>query len=98
PALLSRDGADKYAGWCCSGLNGLPAIAGALTALATGKGDRSTVGRLHRWCSIVSGRGACSHPDGTTGLVASALEVFAEDVDRHLAGWCGRPLRGVLAL
>jgi hypothetical protein len=56
------------------------------------------VARLHRWCSIVAGRGACSHPDGTTGLVASALEVFAEDVERHLAGWCGRPLRGVLPL
>jgi NADH:ubiquinone oxidoreductase subunit F (NADH-binding) len=97
-ARLARYLADQSAGQCGACLNGLPAIAGALTALATGKGDRSTVSRLHRWCSIVSGRGACSHPDGTTGLVASALEVFAEDVDRHLAGWCGRPLRGVLAL
>jgi NADH:ubiquinone oxidoreductase subunit F (NADH-binding) len=97
-ARLARYLADQSAGQCGACLNGLPAIAGALTALATGKGDRSTVSRLHRWCSIVSGRGACSHPDGTTGLVASALEVFAEDVDRHLAGWCGRPLRGVLPL
>ena len=97
-ARLARYLADQSAGQCGACLNGLPAIAGALTALATGKGDRSTVSRLHRWCSIVAGRGACSHPDGTTGLVASALEVFAEDVERHLAGWCGRPLRGVLPL
>jgi NADH:ubiquinone oxidoreductase subunit F (NADH-binding) len=97
-ARLARYLADQSAGQCGACLNGLPAIAGALTALATGKGDRSTVNRLHRWCSIVAGRGACSHPDATTGLVASALEVFAEDVERHLAGWCGRPLRGVLAL
>jgi NADH:ubiquinone oxidoreductase subunit F (NADH-binding) len=97
-ARLARYLADQSAGQCGACLNGLPAIAGALTALAIGKGDRSTVARLHRWCSIVAGRGACSHPDGTTGLVASALEVFAEDVERHLAGWCGRPLRGVLPL
>ncbi len=69
-ARLARYLADQSAGQCGACLNGLPAIAGALTALATGKGDRSTVSRLHRWCSIVSGRGACSHPDGTTGLVA----------------------------
>ncbi len=97
-ARLARYLADQSAGQCGACLNGLPAIAGALTALARGKGDRSTVNRLNRWCSIVAGRGACSHPDGTAGLVASALEVFAEDVERHLAGWCGRPVRGVLAL
>jgi NADH:ubiquinone oxidoreductase subunit F (NADH-binding) len=95
-ARLARYLAEQSAGQCGACLNGLPAIAGALTALATGKGDPSTVQRLHRWCSSVAGRGACNHPDGTAGLVASALEVFAEDVDRHLNGWCGRPLRGVL--
>jgi NADH:ubiquinone oxidoreductase subunit F (NADH-binding) len=97
-ARLARYLADQSAGQCGACLNGLPAIAGALTALATGKGDRSVLARLHRWCSMIAGRGACSHPDGTVGLVSSALEVFAEDVERHLAGWCGRPLRGVLPL
>lgn len=95
-ARLARYLAAQSAGQCGPCLNGLPAIAGALTALAGGKGDRTVVARLHRWCSSVQGRGACSHPDGTAGLVASALEVFAEDVERHLSGWCGRPLRGVL--
>lgn len=97
-ARLARYLADQSAGQCGACLNGLPAIAGSLTALATGKGDRSTVARLHRWCAQVAGRGACSHPDGTAGMVASALEVFAEDVERHLSGWCGRPLRGILPL
>jgi NADH:ubiquinone oxidoreductase subunit F (NADH-binding) len=97
-ARLARYLADQSAGQCGACLNGLPAIAGGLTALATGKCDRSVVARLHRWCSSVAGRGACSHPDGTAGLVASALEVFAEDVERHLSGWCGRPLRGILPL
>ena len=95
-ARLARYLSGQSAGQCGACLNGLPAIAGALTALAGGKGDRTVVGRLHRWCSSVAGRGACNHPDGTAGLVASALEVFAEDVERHLSGWCGRPLRGVL--
>jgi NADH:ubiquinone oxidoreductase subunit F (NADH-binding) len=95
-ARLARYLADQSAGQCGACLNGLPAIAGALTALAEGRGDPGTVQRLHRWCGSVAGRGACTHPDGTAGLVASALEVFAEDVGRHLSGWCGRPLRGVL--
>jgi NADH:ubiquinone oxidoreductase subunit F (NADH-binding) len=97
-ARLARYLAEQSAGQCGACLNGLPAIAGALTDLAVGKGDRGTVQRLHRWCSSVAGRGACTHPDGTAGVVASALEVFAEDVERHLAGWCGRPLRGILPL
>jgi NADH:ubiquinone oxidoreductase subunit F (NADH-binding) len=97
-ARLARYLSAQSAGQCGACLNGLPAIAGALTALATGKADRTVIGRLHRWCSSVAGRGACTHPDGTAGLVASALEVFAEDVERHLTGWCGRSLRGVLPL
>jgi NADH:ubiquinone oxidoreductase subunit F (NADH-binding) len=95
-ARLARYLAEQRAGQCGACLHGLPAIAGALTTLAEGRGDPGTVQRLHRWCVSILGRGACSHPDGTAGLVSSALEVFAEDVRRHLAGWCGRPLRSVL--
>ena len=35
---------------------------------------------------MVTGRGACRHPDGATRLVASALEAFSDDLRAHLAG------------
>ncbi len=95
-ARLARYLAGESAGQCGACVNGLPAIAGALTALAESRADAVTVQRVHRWCGMVSGRGACRHPDGVAGLVASGLAVFADDVRRHLGGWCGRPLRGVL--
>lgn len=95
-ARVARYLAEQRAKQCGACLHGLPALAGALTTLADGKGDMSTVQRIHRLCASVAGRGACTHPDGTAGLVASAMEVFAEDVHRHLNGWCGRPLRGIL--
>ncbi len=95
-AGLARYLADESAGQCGACVNGLPAIAGALTALAQCRADGPTVQRLYRWCGMVAGRGACRHPDGVAGLVASALGVFAEEVGRHLAGRCSRPLRGVL--
>ncbi|HEX6755727.1 MAG TPA: NADH-ubiquinone oxidoreductase-F iron-sulfur binding region domain-containing protein [Mycobacteriales bacterium] len=97
-ARVARYLAEQRARQCGACLHGLPAIAGALTSLAGGRGDASTVQRLHRLCASVAGRGACTHPDGTAGLVSSALEVFGEDVERHLSGWCGRPLRGVLPI
>jgi NADH:ubiquinone oxidoreductase subunit F (NADH-binding) len=95
-AALARYLAGESAGQCGACGHGLPAIASALTALAELRAGGPTVQRLYRWCGMVAGRGACRHPDGVAGLVASALGVFAEDVGRHLAGWCGRPMRGVL--
>ena len=92
-ARLARYLADQSAGQCGACLNGLPAIAGALTALATGKGDRSTVSRLHRWCSIVAGRGACSHPDGDD----RAGRLGARGVRRGRGPASGRMVRAAAA-
>ena len=79
---------------CGPCLNGLPAIAGAMNALAAGTWDERTWPALNRWLDVVPGRGACRHPDGAVRLVASALSTFAADVERHRAG---RPCAGVSA-
>lgn len=79
---------------CGPCLNGLPAIAGAMNALAAGTWDERTWPALGRWLDVVPGRGACRHPDGAVRLVASALSTFAADVDRHRAG---EPCAGVAA-
>jgi NADH:ubiquinone oxidoreductase subunit F (NADH-binding) len=77
---------------CGPCLNGLPAIAGAMNALAAGTWDERTWPALNRWLDVVPGRGACRHPDGAVRLVASALSTFADDVERHRAG---QPCAGV---
>ncbi|HYZ37587.1 MAG TPA: NADH-ubiquinone oxidoreductase-F iron-sulfur binding region domain-containing protein [Pseudonocardiaceae bacterium] len=65
---------------------GLPAIAQDMTAIAQGAARPADAQRLRRRLGVIPGRGACAHPDGATGLVASALHVFARDLDAHLAG------------
>ncbi len=65
---------------------GLPALAAGLADLAAATGGRSVVGTLLDDAAAVEGRGACHHPDGATGLVASAVETFRADVEAHAAG------------
>ena len=42
--------------------------------------DPGTLRRVARWCELVTGRGACAHPDGAAGFIASALRVFAPEL------------------
>ncbi|HLX87836.1 MAG TPA: NADH-ubiquinone oxidoreductase-F iron-sulfur binding region domain-containing protein [Acidimicrobiales bacterium] len=78
--------AGQSAGQCGPCVFGLPAIASDLAALADGRADMALPERLRRRLGLVAGRGACRHPDGVARMVASALEVFADDVALHLAG------------
>jgi NADH:ubiquinone oxidoreductase subunit F (NADH-binding) len=85
-AAVARWLANANAGQCGPCVNGLPAIAGAMEALARGdrRGDASA--QLTRWMAMVKGRGACKHPDGAVRFVASSLDAFASDIDRHRHG------------
>jgi NADH:ubiquinone oxidoreductase subunit F (NADH-binding) len=78
--------ARESAGQCGPCLFGLRDIAEAMGRLAAGRADRGDLARTHRWCDQIDGRGACHHPDGAVRNVQSVLEVFADDVERHLRG------------
>jgi len=75
--------ADQNAGQCGPCVNGLSAIAGAFEELAHGPWSPRRLGDLDRWLGVVAGRGACRHPDGAVRFAASALRVFAHDVEQH---------------
>jgi NADH:ubiquinone oxidoreductase subunit F (NADH-binding) len=85
-ARVARYLAGESAGQCGPCVHGLAAIAEGLERLA-GR-NRTDLPRLGRWLEQVRGRGACRHPDGAVRLVASALDVFAAEVEHHRAGRC----------
>ncbi len=91
--------AGESAGQCGPCKLGLPSIARALAALIDGSGGIEALDVARRSAAAVAGRGACSHPDGVTRFVLSALDVFTEDLAVHVFhSSCGRPVRGVLPL
>jgi NADH:ubiquinone oxidoreductase subunit F (NADH-binding) len=85
-ARLARYLAGQSAAQCGPCLRGLAAIADGFERLA--RAERADVPRIVRWLEQVRGRGACRHPDGAVRLVASALEVFATEVELHATGCC----------
>ncbi|MEV6495199.1 NADH-ubiquinone oxidoreductase-F iron-sulfur binding region domain-containing protein, partial [Actinoplanes sp. NPDC051633] len=77
--------AGQVAGQCGPCINGLPRLADTLVALTAGRTTRAEVERL---AALVTGRGACRHPDGTARLIRSGLTTFDADVTAHLSGYC----------
>jgi NADH:ubiquinone oxidoreductase subunit F (NADH-binding)/ferredoxin len=98
-ARIARYLAKESSGQCGPCKLGLPRLARAISAIADGSGAVEAMELARRAAAGVRGRGACSHPDGASRFVLSALDVFTEDLAAHLfrAG-CGRPVRGVLPL
>jgi NADH:ubiquinone oxidoreductase subunit F (NADH-binding) len=78
----------ESAGQCGPCLNGLPRMAAALAELAGPRPRRQVRADVERWAGLVTGRGACRHPDGTARFVRSALITFADELDRHERGRC----------
>ncbi|MBT2565709.1 hypothetical protein J7I84_04200 [Arthrobacter sp. ISL-85] len=83
--------AGQSARQCGPCMFGLPAMASVLNRIAGGEANPRLASELDRLGRLVSGRGACRHPEGTTGLVSSALEVFAADFRAHVSGYCTGP-------
>jgi NADH:ubiquinone oxidoreductase subunit F (NADH-binding) len=79
--------ASVSAGRCGPCIKGLPALAEAVGALADGAG-RAATWRAAELAELVTGRGACAHPDGTARLVASMLRAFPAEVRTHELGSC----------
>jgi NADH:ubiquinone oxidoreductase subunit F (NADH-binding) len=92
PLDFAADVLDYLAGQsarqCGPCLNGLPRLAGDLHRLAVGVRDPGLPAELARMSALVTGRGACAHPDGSARFVASTLDVFRGHVDAHLEGRC----------
>lgn len=88
--------ADETAGQCGPCVLGLPAITESLRAVESG-GGRAALEAVQNRVRTVRKRGACSHPDGTSHFVSSALAMFPEEFAEHaMGGGCGRSTTGVL--
>jgi len=89
--------ATQSSGQCGPCKLGLPAVAASLSALSEGAGGIDELEAVRAATFGVRGRGACHHPDGTANFVASALDVFAQDLNEHMfRGGCGRSTLGIL--
>jgi NADH:ubiquinone oxidoreductase subunit F (NADH-binding) len=78
-AYLAHESA-RQCGPCTFGLRAIAAATGRVAALNAGDGDLE---HIQRWAGLLTGRGACRHPDGAAGLLNSALTVFAGEFSRH---------------
>ena len=92
-ARVARYLALESAGQCGPCLNGLPRIADGLATLAGPRPSPQVRANIERWAGLVTGRGACSHPDGSMRFVRSALDVFAAELRQHERGVCSASAR-----
>jgi NADH:ubiquinone oxidoreductase subunit F (NADH-binding) len=103
--------AEQSARQCGPCTFGLPALHADLLALRDGAvaprssavppnaARRPASGAARSHASLVTGRGACAHPDGAAGFVTSGLAALADDVRRHeFSGGCHRPDQANLPL
>jgi len=78
--------ADQNAGQCGPCMFGLPAIAGDFAEIAQGRAHTAGYQRLVDRLDVITGRGACRHPDGAVRFARSALRVFEQHLPHHEHG------------
>jgi hypothetical protein len=66
----------------------LPRLADTLADPAHRRARPGLPAEVDRLAGLVSGRGACRHPDGTARMITSSLVAFRADVAAHLGGRC----------
>jgi NADH:ubiquinone oxidoreductase subunit F (NADH-binding) len=64
-------------------VHGLDAFARTVEEIAGGVPEGEASRRMARLASLVRGRGACHHPNGTVHFILSALETFAAELADH---------------
>ena len=76
---------------------GLPALVNDLVAAGVGRNGAESA--LNRHTTMVTGRGACAHPDGAARFVSTGVRLLHRELDQHRRrGGCGRPVYGQLPL
>ena len=92
---LARWLADQSARQCGPCVLGLDALASTLAELAGGIAGAGVAQRIDRLASLISGRGACGHPDGALNPILSALDAFQAEFADHAhhgpCAACSRP-------
>jgi NADH:ubiquinone oxidoreductase subunit F (NADH-binding) len=86
----------ESAGQCGPCVFGLPSLADDVAALLHGDDSALADAPRHAW--LVTGRGACAHPDGSARFVGSGLHLLHDEIHWHRAGGCGRPIMGQLPI
>ena len=81
----------ESAGQCGPCVNGLAALSDAMERIAASRPNDGDLERVQRWIGMVKGRGACHHPDGAVGQLATALSAFRDHLRVHMDG---RPCEG----
>ena len=82
-ARIMRYLASQGAQQCGPCIFGLPAIADDLGQLAAGRPEGDPLSRMQRRFGVITGRGACRHPDGAVRMAASAVQTFQADAHAH---------------
>ena len=63
---------------------GLADLAGASGRVAAFDARPTDLYDIDRWTGLVTGRGACRHPDGAAQQMSTAMAVFADDFASHV--------------